>query len=523
MRRRDWEEKTSVLTQKKKLPDFKKEILKYHKNLTLEKRDYWHKRFISNETLDKFKIGWNKGYYIFPYTDTEGNYTGYKAISEDKKQFWKPAGLGNPLFNVGDIKKAAEQNKLLVIAEGEKDTLVLNQEGYLAVGVSGVNGFKEEYKGLFKDVKDMAVCFDNDEAGRKGAEKISSILGYKVKVVAWDETCPEKFDINDLYRSFCNGDFKRTFNRFMEEAKPLREPPLIPARDKIDDLMAHWNKTKGGKLLGFDTGFSILNERLCGLRGLTILGAAPKMGKSAFALKIACNISAQGVPVIYYDFENGEYRLYTRIICRLAKVSEVEIKLTGIPEKKYGGYKEAIEEFGRIGEKLFVVTERKIDKDNIYEQIDYGRKIGGGDKILLIFDSLQKLPMKNLRDRRSEIDLWLRDLEEIRDKTGADIILISEIKRSGGTGYRPTVDTFKESGDIEYTADTALGMYKPDPENSSLVRLEVLAGRDVESGMVADYMILYPYWDFVEVNKDFIQTINNNMEGEIIDDGLSGY
>jgi len=497
----DWNEIIPDLPPKKKSSDFTGEISFHHGNLSQEKREYWYKRFISNKTLDNFKIGWYNGYYIFPHTDTKGRYMGYKAISEDKKQFWKPAGLGNPLFNITDIQKAVELDKTLIIAEGEKDTLVLKQEGYLAVGVSGVNGFKEDYRDLFKDVRDVVVCFDNDEPGRKGAVRAASILGYKARVVFWDDSYPEKFDINDLYVSLSNGNFRETFDGLIKNAGPLAEAPLIPAGDKVSDLVEYWNKTRGGKLLGLDTGFDKLNDRLCGLRGLTILGAAPKMGKSAFALKLACNVAEKGVPVIYYDFENGEYRLYTRIICRLAKVSEKELKLTGIPDKKSRGYEEAMDEFRKLGKNLFVVTDRKISKSNIYIQIDYAREITGQDKVLLVFDSLQKLPMKNLRDRRSEIDLWLRDLEEIRDKKYADIILISEIKRSGGTGYRPDVDTFKESGDIEYTADTALGMYKPEPDDNSLVRLEVLAGRDVESGIVADYVVLYPYWDFIELNE----------------------
>ncbi|MEQ8191624.1 MAG: DnaB-like helicase C-terminal domain-containing protein, partial [Candidatus Eremiobacterota bacterium] len=193
---------------------------------------------------------------------------------------------------------------------------------------------------------------------------------------------------------------------------------------------------------------------------------------------------------------------YTRIICRLARLGETELRLTGIPADKFEDYKKAIEKFKILGNNLFVVTNRKIELTDIFQQIDYAREITDKKKILLVFDSLQKLPVKSLRDRRSGIDSWLRDLEEIRDRKEVEILLISEIKRDDrGGGYRPLVDSFKESGDIEYTADTALGIYRPDAEDNTLVRLEVLAGRDVESGIVSDYRVKYPFWEFEEINQ----------------------
>ncbi|MEQ8192594.1 MAG: hypothetical protein ABRQ39_31810, partial [Candidatus Eremiobacterota bacterium] len=71
-------------------------------------------------------------------------------------------------------------------------------------------------------------------------------------------------------------------------------------------------------------------------------------------------------------------------------------------------------------------------------------------------------------------------------------------------------------GDIEYTADTALGIYRPDAEDNTLVRLEVLAGRDVESGIVADYRVKYPFWEFEEINsnKECLENLYRKREAK---------
>jgi replicative DNA helicase len=53
----------------------------------------------------------------------------------------------------------------------------------------------------------------------------------------------------------------------------------------------------------------------------------------------------------------------------------------------------------------------------------------------VVLDSLHKLPFRDLSERRTGIDFWLRQCEAIRDEEGADFLIISELSRDRGGNY----------------------------------------------------------------------------------------
>jgi len=123
-------------------------ILQLHKNLTKERRKYWHDRGVNDLTLDYFKIGYSQkaNAYIFPYFDQHGDCYFYKAVRENKSQYWFPkSGEFIRIFNIRDIKEAREKKQRLYVCEGEKDLLIMKMHGFLCIGISGADGFKEEY------------------------------------------------------------------------------------------------------------------------------------------------------------------------------------------------------------------------------------------------------------------------------------------------------------------------------------------------------------------------------------------
>ena len=278
-----------------------------------------------------------------------------------------------------------------------------------------------------------------------------------------------------------------------EPDKPKHSDLITPA-DYTDQLIQGWERTRKGELIGIKTGFKALNNHTCGLRGLNILGGGPKVGKSSLVGNIGWDVAQDKIPVLIYDFENGRDRILTRLVCRMARVTEVELRLKGIPEKKKKDYEEAINKL-RDGHFFHIVKDaRTVTLDLIKRHVD--TVITPDGKVLLIFDSLQKLPL-NLDKRREGIDRWLRNFEALRDEYGCAIILVCELKRSGQGHYQDAgLGSFKESGDIEYTGDTMFIFRNTDDEK--LKQLVIEASRDCEPGSVAFYRKVYPYWDFTE-------------------------
>jgi len=68
------------------------------------------------------------------------------------------------------------------IAEGVFDAMMLEQNGYNAVGILGVNNFKSEYTELFKGLE-VVLCLDQDEAGERATNELAKMFLLKGQAV----------------------------------------------------------------------------------------------------------------------------------------------------------------------------------------------------------------------------------------------------------------------------------------------------------------------------------------------------
>ena len=110
------------------------------------------------------------------------------------------AGVADRLFNA-DILKTLKKGERVYLAEGEFDTMILDQHGYNAVGVLGVSNYSEDTIKRLNDF-DLQICFDNDEQGKKEAEKVSRIFNRQTGRVAYFETALKDAGIKDITELF---------------------------------------------------------------------------------------------------------------------------------------------------------------------------------------------------------------------------------------------------------------------------------------------------------------------------------
>ena len=99
------------------------------------------------------------------------------------------------------------------------------------------------------------------------------------------------------------------------------------------------------------------------------------------------------------------------------------------------------------------------------------------------------------------LDAWLRELEQIKQDPNVTILLISELSRGENEAHykNPSLGAFKESGDIEYTADLALQFLKDKGNNEHMV-LYCAANRHGKSGKIANYSYeQFKHWRWTEV------------------------
>ena len=294
--------------------------------------------------------------------------------------------------------------------------------------------------------------------------------------------------------------FKRlyeTWNTLESDIEPVEAFSLAA---NAEDLKEFIEKRRAGEFWGHRIkSFPRLTSALMGLREIIVLAAKPKIGKTTFVMQIESEIADLGVGVIHYDFENGRYNLMMREACRRFDV-DYRTELLG---DKWTGLDSMIEKIEEI-KNLAIITDRGLTIDKIRAHIFDMRKATGNENVLITIDSLQKLPMENLRERRAAVDLWLRNFEELKaEDPYLTILLVSELSREG---QKP-----KESGDIEYTGHFLLRLESNQTEeevrkvgyDDNIRNLWIEYARDVATGDNIKYQADFNRWKFAEMKENF--------------------
>lgn len=478
--------------------DILERVERYRKRLYEDDEllDYWKKRGISPETLSSLFVGYDDKSKAFtiPHLAENREIVAIKRVPLNNGNYsWE--GSKRSYLYLGGLIKSLDPGDSLIITEGEKDTLSLLDERFLnVVGSPSSEGFNDD-PSLFDGVGDIFILFDNDESGRNGALKVSKKVGYRSRVINWSkyeeligEELPPGFDLTDL-RLKCQREgksFRDELKKLMALSERVVPLPVESLSPFIENLPEFLKKRFSGELIGYSTGLVGLDRITRGIHDLTVLGGEPKAGKSLLALLIAIENSLKGIPVVSFDFENSIESILLRILSNRSELSERKLAKAledqDSPEfspDEFKRYQKGMTDLRKITERFFVKKDRDLDKWKIIEVISYMRE-SFGETPLVIIDSLQKLPWRPDKSlRRDNIDGWIRDIEEIRDKTKATILVVSELKRpqKGGNGYsRPSLDSFKESGDIEYSGDLLLGIWKDESIDDG-VNIQVIGSR----------------------------------------------
>ncbi|RJQ86906.1 MAG: DNA helicase [Desulfobacteraceae bacterium] len=481
------------------------------KNATLmgrEQYDHFARFGISDTTLKKMRVGFNGRYLVYPYVQENGYAYAARCVLPDREEdhFWHGDEAffsgETAIYNVRDIGRC--EGGALFITQGELNLLILNEMGYPAIAVASADAFGDLAAERFSRIEHLFVLVAEAPQARLAARDFAVRVGFKARILAWPPNFKRGAHLSHLAAE-ASKDAKKTVHRMVQQAKAF-SPFNTPQKERRQ-FQEFLDKEKGKSLLGLETGFSKMDLHLEGLRGINILGGPPKAGKSCFFMQISTEVARRKVPVIYYDFENGRHKIYVRTLVRWTNLAEKELRSGAMSAAEVQVLEKAQAELETMLAFFRVVNDRQLTPDTMRRHIAFIRHETRKDDVLIVVDSLHKLPFKDLTERRTGIDSWLRQLEAIRDEQHACFLVISELSRGKGGGYgeKPDLSSFKESGDIEYSADNALILMPgwdpmaPAADQQRKSTLWVVASREASPGRVAEYVLEYPYWRFREL------------------------
>lgn len=256
--------------------------------------------------------------------------------------------------------------------------------------------------------------------------------------------------------------------------RQLREPlPAAPAQTGADlasaviadaDRKRQKRRETGKPVMGIPSGFNRLDQMINGwYAGLHVLAAGPGVGKTTLCLQFAWEALRQGHPVLYVSYENAPRNLMLKLLCARAAISSAEV------ERGYGDVEklEQAQEEGRA----FWPRLRIIEGDGRLRMAAVEQTMAAllaehsAPEGLIVFDYLQRGAHGMGYDQlRQNVSLLTGELRESAMRLNCPVIAISSQNRSAGDygrGGSGALDSLKESGDLEYGADTVALLYQP--------------------------------------------------------------
>ena len=283
---------------------------------------------------------------------------------------------------------------------------------------------------------------------------------------------------------------------------------IINTTKLLEEYMAYiQDETKVKRTpLGFNKLDNLLNGGVP--NGLITLGAIPSIGKTTFMLQVADNIaSMENTKVLFFSLEMSRFDLISKSLSRLTYQCEDLEQLTCnelLSNDEAIDYNTIAQRYEPMANNLYTI-DYLYKIEDITAFINQFRDAFPNENVVVIIDYLQYILCSNSNDKQA-IDLITKRLKELSKELGITIIAISSLNRAN-YGGNITMESFKESGSIEYTSDILMGLEYINTNATD---------RDVEAKKcprkVAISVIKNRYGSLGKVNMDFYTKYNTYVE-----------
>jgi replicative DNA helicase len=326
------------------------------------------------------------------------------------------------------------------------------------------NWFKSEYKqkqmidvsAAPKDIKPLIVDITNRHLITAGFEKRVETLkdisakrkiqdiAYKATVMAIEERGLE--DIRNFILGSCE-----QISGYRSGAKKL-ETSYID--EKFEEYLS------GKELPAISTGFSKLDRYMGGFLpgSLNIIAAAQGIGKTSWIINAINNVCSKGKKALVVSLEMSHISLYGKLVSVISKVSNFKMLF------KKGELNEV--DWTEINRARAKISEYKIERMEVKDTCpaDIKAKLSQTKDIDIVFvDYLQMLKPNDKAGSIYEATTNIvKTLKNMATEFNIPLVVIASINRdySDRKDSRPHIADMRDSGAIEYTADTVLLLHR---------------------------------------------------------------
>jgi len=268
-------------------------------------------------------------------------------------------------------------------------------------------------------------------------------------------------------------------NRKIDSVSPLQRLLLAEA-----DILEERGETRG-QFNGLETGYRSLDLILQGLQpnSMTIIGARPGTGKTAFALGVLVHVGAVVQrPALYFSLEMSRQELAERILASTARIDSSKLRTGDLSDADWNrahdafGYLQSAKIFIDDNPSLTVMDVRSRARRIKQQNHDLG---------VVVVDYLQLMSSRGRAENRQvEVSEMSRSLKILARELQCPVIALSQLSRKleERADKRPVMSDLRESGSLEQDADVVLFLYRPEQygevPNDKKADAEIIVGKN---------------------------------------------
>jgi 5S rRNA maturation endonuclease (ribonuclease M5) len=408
----------------------------------------------------------------YDYTDQFGNML-YQVCRMQPKTFrqrrsdgkggwiWNMEGIERVLYRLRDI--CNPKNKFVWIVEGEKDVETLRGIGMAATcNVGGAGKWSDAYSQCLKD-KEVVLCGDNDEPGRKHIQQVAESVEQYAACIRKIEI-PQPFkDISDFAASFSNREkFSEALAPLVDSAQVMLRGGLLPIKNIAELEQEYLEHVKAGT--GACVDLSKWIPELSCVRPLVAGELACIVGDTGTSKTyVLQHIALEcGVPTLLFELELPGSLTFERFM-------QIKHGLDGNSVWRRYAAEEKLEH--QDLRHIYTCTKPRLTPGEIESLILKSELKIGVRPVLVIVDYVQ-LVQGIGRSRYERVSDIAEQMKVVAKATGTVIMMASQVGRDKESP-EITLHDAKDSGSIENSSGLIIGIWR-DQNLASTLNLRVL-------------------------------------------------
>lgn len=350
-------------------------------------------------------------------------------------------GSQSHLYGVDNIRGA----ETVVVCAGEMDAAIMQQLEYAAVGTPGELIWKPEWTKELAEAKRVYVCYDNDEAGRTGAEKLAKTLGPQARVVELPKSKPgqKKLDVSELV--VYEGKTKEYFDWLFAKSKGGLLVSMSEAYER-------WLEVEANPDAGLRLNISEIDSQM--KHGLTPGQVVVLMGRT-FSAKTLLTLN------ILQRMRLEKPDLKILLLSLELTRNEVFQRLHTIHNFYEPGSSE-IDTVRYWENNLYLVDKNKVSEQELEVCVDQYAYEMGYEPDVVVIDYLGYYARSFSGEEYVRMNSAIMGLKAIAKDHQFVVFCPHQANRSGDIGREPSIDSGRGSGVVEETSDLFMVIWNSD-------------------------------------------------------------